>query len=165
MDLVYERATGWPVNGAFRISSTVADGTVRIMQRKGRASDTPKALTSSHIFRYPVKIVITINDFKALDIRVGTVLEARPAPDIRTPAYQLTIDFGPLGQRASSAQLTNHYRPEDLVGRQVMAVVNLPPKQVGKFVSQVLVLGAYEADGAVRLLAPARPVENGSRLR
>ena len=108
---------------------------------------------------------ITIEDFKALDFRVGTILEARPAPDSRHPAYQLKIDLGPLGKRSSSARITDHYRLEDLVGRQVIALVNLPPKQIGAFQSQVLLLGAYEPSGAVRLLQPDQPIPNGARLQ
>ncbi len=112
-----------------------------------------------------MKNAITLDDFKALDIRVGTVREAGPAPDARRPALRLKIDFGELGDLSSSAQLTDHYRPEDLVGRQVLAVVNLPVKQIGKYESQVLVLGAYESGGAVRLLAPDRPINNGARFK
>lgn len=107
----------------------------------------------------------TFDDFKLVDIRIGAVLAAQRSPDARTPADQLTIDFGPLGPKAASAQLTDHYRPEDLIGRQVPAVVNLPPKQIGKYESRALVLGAYEAAGGVRLPAPAKTVENGSRTR
>jgi len=108
---------------------------------------------------------ITLKDFAALDIRVGTVVEARPAPQAHRPAYQLKIDFGELGERTSSARITDHYQPEDLVGRQVIAVVNSPPKRIGDFESQVLVLVAYEANGTVRLLQPDGPIENGARLR
>ncbi len=109
--------------------------------------------------------MITLDDFMALDIRVGTIVEARPAPKAHQPAYQLKIDFGELGERMSSAQITDHYQPKDLVGRQVIAVVNFPPKRIGDFESQVLVLGAYQADGSVRLLQPDGPIENGARLR
>lgn len=165
MDLVDERATSWPVITAVSISSPVADVRVRKIPRKGRASRTPKALTSGHVFWRIVKSAITLDDFKALDIRVGTVREASPAPAARTPALRLKIDFGGLGVLNSSAQLTDHYRPENLVGRQVLAVVNLPTKQIGKYKSQVLVLGAYESGGAVRLLAPDRPISNGTRLK
>ncbi|MFB0515753.1 MAG: tRNA-binding protein [Candidatus Neomarinimicrobiota bacterium] len=108
---------------------------------------------------------ITLDDFAALDLRVGTILEARPAPKTRKPAYHLKIDFGELGQRTSSAQITDHYQPEELVGRQVIAVVNFPPKRIGDFESQVLVLGVYESGGAVRLLQPDRAIENGARLK
>lgn len=108
---------------------------------------------------------ITLDDFMAVDLRVGTILEARPAPKARVPAYQLKIDFGELGERTSSARITDHYRPEDLVGRQVIAVVNFPPKRIGGFESQVLVLGAYQPDGTVCLLQPDGPAENGARLR
>ena len=108
---------------------------------------------------------ITLDDFMAVDLRVGTILEARPAPKSRVPAYQLKIDFGELGEQTSSARITDQYRPEDLVGRQVIAVVNFPPKRIGGFESQVLVLGAYQPDGTVCLLQPDGPVENGARLR
>ena len=108
---------------------------------------------------------ITLDDFMAVDLRVGTILEARPAPKARVAAYQLKIDFGELGERTSSARITDHYRPEDLVGRQVIAVVNFPPKRIGGFESQVLVLGAYQPDGTVCLLQPDGTVENGARLR
>ena len=108
---------------------------------------------------------IALDDFAALDIRVGTIIEARPAPEARQPAYQLKLDFGELGERTSSAQITDHYQPQDLVGRQVIAVVNFPPRRIGGFESQVLVLGAYQADSSVRLLQLDGPIENGARLR
>ncbi|UCD37326.1 MAG: tRNA-binding protein [Fidelibacterota bacterium] len=108
---------------------------------------------------------ITLDDFAALDIRVGTILEASTASKVRKPAYHLRIDLGDLGERTSSAQITDHYKPEDLIGRQVIAVVNFPPKRIGEFESQVLVLGAYESTGAVRLLRPDEPIENGACLK
>jgi tRNA-binding protein len=108
---------------------------------------------------------LTLNEFATLDIRVGTILEAKHAPKARQPAYQLRINFGELGERTSSAQITDLYQPEDLIGRQVIAVVNFPPKRIGGFESQVLVLGAYESSGAVRLLQPDGPIEDGARLR
>ncbi|UCH09531.1 MAG: tRNA-binding protein [Fidelibacterota bacterium] len=108
---------------------------------------------------------LTLDEFAALDLRVGTILEARPAPGAHQPAYQLQIDFGELGKRSSSAQITDLYQPEDLVGRQVIAVVNFPPKRIGGFESHVLVLGAYEPSGAVRLLQPDGHIEEGARLR
>lgn len=108
---------------------------------------------------------ITLDEFAALDLRVGTILEVQAPTKTRQPAYQLRIDFGELGVRTSSARITDHYQPEDLIGRQVIAVVNFPPKRIGGFESQVLVLGAYESTGAVRLLQPDRPMENGARLR
>ena len=108
---------------------------------------------------------ISHKEFSRLEIRVGTITGAEPASGTRQPAYQLTIDFGGFGQRSSSAQLTDHYEPSDLIGRQVIALVNLPPKRIAGFVSEVLVLGAYEPDGSVRLLQPDSPVENGSRLQ
>ena len=116
------------------------------------------------LFKSVATQMITLDNFKALDIRVGTVREASPAPDPRAPAARLKIDFGELGVLDSSAQPPDHYRPEDLVGRQVLAVVNLPAKQIGKYVSQVLLLGAYES-GAVGLLAPDRPINNGARFK
>ena len=109
--------------------------------------------------------IITLDDFMALDLRVGTIITACPAPKARQPAYQLQIDFGELGTRTSSAQITDHYQPQDLVGRQVIAVVNFPPRQIGDFESQVLVLGAYQAEGSIRLLQPDGPIENGVRLK
>ncbi len=109
--------------------------------------------------------VATIEDFEALDIRVGTITHAEPFPKARKPAYRLTIDFGPgLGSKRSSAQITVHYTPEQLIGRQVLAVVNLPPRQIGPFLSEVLTLGAPDAEGAVVLLRPDQAVPNGGRM-
>lgn len=103
-------------------------------------------------------------DFEQADLRVGTIVEARFA-EARRPAYQLVLDFGPeIGLKKSSAQLTHHYAPATLLGRQVLAVVNFPPKQIGPFWSEVLVLGAPDADGHPVLLAVAAPVPNGSRV-
>lgn len=104
------------------------------------------------------------SDFEKVDIRVGVVTDAKAFPEARRPAYRLWIDFGPLGTRRSSAQITARYRPEQLIGRHVVAVVNFPPKQVGPFTSEVLVLGAYDETGAVVLLAPDAPVAPGSRI-
>jgi tRNA-binding protein len=104
------------------------------------------------------------DDFARVDIRVGVVLDAQPFPEARRPAYRLRIDFGPLGVKRSSAQLTDRYAPGDLVGRHVVAVVNFPPKQIGPFRSEVLVLGAYTESGAVVLLHPDGPVAPGSRI-
>src|SRR5688500_12144008 len=97
-------------------------------------------------------------------MRVGVVVDAQEFPEARRPAYKLSIDFGPLGVKRASAQITAHYRPADLVGRRVVAVVNFPPKQIGPFVSEVLVLGAYDEAGEVILLAPDRPVSPGSTI-
>jgi tRNA-binding protein len=103
-------------------------------------------------------------DFEKVDMRVGVVTDAREFPEARRPAYQLWIDFGPLGIKQSSAQITDHYRPDDLIGRLVVAVVNFPPKRIGPFVSEVLVLGAYDEAGEVILLHPDTPVPPGSRI-
>ncbi len=108
---------------------------------------------------------ISFDDFLAVDIRAGTVLRAEPFPEARKPAIKLWIDFGPeIGERKSSAQVTAHYAPEDLVGRQVMAVVNFPPRQIGPFMSEVLVLGVHDAARAVVLLSPDHPVPDGERM-
>jgi tRNA-binding protein len=108
---------------------------------------------------------ISFDDFLNIDIRIGTVLEAVLLEGARKPAYRMRIDFGEeIGIKASSAQITVHYRAEELVGRQVMAVVNFPPRQIGKFMSQVLTLGFADKDGAIVLAAPERAVPNGARL-
>ena len=110
-------------------------------------------------------MTIPFEAFAAVDIRVGTILAAEPFPEARRPAYKLSIDFGPeLGVKRSSAQLTVHYAVDALVGRQVAAVVNFAPRQIGKFMSEVLVLGFPDAAGAVVLIAPDQPVANGGRL-
>jgi tRNA-binding protein len=103
-------------------------------------------------------------EFEKVDIRVGVVTDARDFPEARRPAYRLWIDFGPLGVKRSSAQITAYYRPDDLIGRQVIAVVNFAPKQVGPFVSEVLVLGAYDEAGQVVLLEPERSVTPGAKI-
>ena len=108
---------------------------------------------------------IDFDTFRKVDIRIGTVLEAAPLEGARKPAIRLLIDFGPgVGEKKSSAQITEHYTPEQLVGRQVMAVVNFPPRQIGKFMSEVLTLGFPDDGGAIVLGGPDTPIPNGARL-
>jgi tRNA-binding protein len=102
--------------------------------------------------------------FQRVDLRIGTIIEALPFPKANRPAYRLMIDFGDLGTLRSSAQITTHYTPADLIGRQVMAVVNFPPKQVAHFMSECLILGAYAEDGSVVLLKPDHEVHNGAKV-
>ena len=108
---------------------------------------------------------VSYADFERLDIRVGTIIDAQPFPEARKPALKLVIDFGPdFGTRRSSAQLTVHYRSDQLIGRQVCAVVNFPPRQIGPFISEVLTLGMPDEDGAVVLIRPDLKVPNGGKL-
>ncbi len=108
---------------------------------------------------------LTWSEFEKVEIRVGTVLEVNDFPEARKPAYQLTIDFGAeIGIRKTSAQITKRYQKEDLVQRQIVAVVNFPKKQIGKFMSECLVLGAVGAEGDVILLSPDFKIENGLRI-
>jgi tRNA-binding protein len=109
-------------------------------------------------------VALTWAEFEKVDMRVGIVVDAQPFPEARRPALKLQIDFGPLGVKRSSAQITAHYRPEDLVGRRVIAVVNFPPKQIGPFVSEVLVLGAYDEGHEVVLLRPDLEVSPGAKI-
>ena len=108
---------------------------------------------------------ISYDDFRKVDIRVGTIVAAEPYPEARRPAFKLSVDFGPgIGIKKSSAQITKHYQPAGLIGRQVVAVVNFPPRQIGKFMSEVLVLGLPDDAGEVVLLKPDLPVPPGGRM-
>ena len=113
----------------------------------------------------PVRTQITFSDFDNVDIRIGTIIEALPFPEARKPAYRLRIDFGSeIGIKRSSAQITKHYTTENLIGRQVMAVVNFPPRQIGPVMSEVLTLGFPDYDGEVVLTAVTHSVPNGGKL-
>ncbi len=113
----------------------------------------------------PAAAPIAFDDFLKVDIRIGTIVEAVPFPEARKPAFKLRIDFGPaIGMKKSSAQIVDRYALEELPGRQVAAVVNFPPRQIGKFMSEVLTLGFADEEGAVILFAPDRAVPDGSRL-
>lgn len=119
----------------------------------------------SHEPAAPPAPEIDFEDFLKIDIRIGTVVEAEPFPEARKPAFKLTIDFGPtIGRKRSSAQITENYAPESLIGRQVAAVVNFPPRQIGPMMSEVLTLGFPDADGNVMLFSPTSPVPDGGRL-
>jgi tRNA-binding protein len=109
-------------------------------------------------------VELTWEEFEKVDMRVGVVVDAKEFPQARRPAYRLWIDFGPLGVMRSSAQITAYYRLDELVGRRVIAVVNFPPKRIGPFVSEVLVMGAYDEAGEVILLQPDRSVTPGSKI-
>lgn len=110
-------------------------------------------------------MTISFDDFLKVDVRVGTITRAEPFPEARKPAIKLWVDFGEaIGEKKSSAQITKYYQPDALVGRQVAAVVNFPPRQIGKFMSEILVLGFPDAEGEVVLLSVDHPVPNGGRL-
>jgi tRNA-binding protein len=111
-----------------------------------------------------IAATIAFADFEKVDIRTGRIVRADPFPEARKPAYRLWIDFGPLGTRTSSAQITRHYRASELVGRHVVAVVNFPPRQIGPFTSDVLTLGIDDGSGAVVLLVPDKDVPLGHRV-
>ncbi len=108
---------------------------------------------------------ISFDDFLKVDIRVGTIVRAEDYPEARIPAFKLWVDFGPeIGERKTSAQITKHYRLDELIGRQVAAVVNFPPKQIGKFMSEILVLGFPDAEGDVVMIQPSSAIPNGGRM-
>lgn len=123
---------------------------------------------SLHYFSEQTKnaklLVITWDDFEKIDMRAGTIIEVNDFPKARKPAFQLRIDFGELGIKKSSAQITVHYSKEDLLNKQVIAVVNFPPKQIAGFISECLVLGVYDENKDVILLQPGKPVTNGMRI-
>jgi tRNA-binding protein len=120
---------------------------------------------STHDLAAPAAPAITFDDFLAVDIRVGTIVAAELFPEARKPAFRLVIDFGEMiGRKKTSAQITENYSPDALLGRQVVAVVNFSPRQIGKFMSEVLTLGFADATGAVVLFKPDQPVPDGSRL-
>lgn len=112
----------------------------------------------------PISEQIQFADFLKVDIRAGTIVKAEDYPEARKPAYRLEIDFGTLGKKRSSAQITHHYTKEELVGKQIIAVVNFPPKQIGKFVSEVLTLGLPDEEGKIILTETTKRVPNGSKL-
>lgn len=107
---------------------------------------------------------ITWNDFEKVEMRVGTIISAEEFKEVRNPAYKIQIDFGPLGIRKTSAQITKKYTCEEIIGKQVIAVVNFPPKQIANFMSECLLMGALGDDKAVTIISPESPVENGSRI-
>ena len=108
---------------------------------------------------------ITFDDFLKVDIRVGSIIKSETFPEARKPAYKLWIDFGPsIGTKKTSAQITDNYLPTELIGRQIMAVVNFPPRQIGPFMSEVLTLGVTDNKGAVTLLGPDKQIPNGGRM-
>ena len=120
---------------------------------------------ANHDSAAPPASEIAFGDFLAVDIRVGTIVAAEPFPEARKPAFKLTIDFGRvIGRKRSSAQITERYTPEALIGRQVAAVVNFPPRQIGPMMSEVLTLGFPDANGAVVLVSPSQAVPDGGRL-
>ena len=139
--------------------------TFRIAQGSPTGKRPPFPQGAQPLSAHRMADTISWNDFERVDIRVGTVIQAEPYPEARKPAIKLWVDFGPeIGVKKTSAQLTVHYTPQALLGRQVAAVVNFPRRQIGKFMSEILVLGMPDAQGAVVLLAPDQAVPNGGRM-
>ncbi|WP_139958728.1 tRNA-binding protein [Flavicella sediminum] len=108
--------------------------------------------------------ILNWNDFMKVELRVGTIISAEEFLEVKNPAYKMLLDFGPLGKRKTSAQITKRYTPEDLIGQQVLAVVNFPPKQIANMMSECLVLGAVEAEQEITIISPERKVANGTRI-
>lgn len=108
--------------------------------------------------------MITWADFEKVDMRVGTIIEVNDFPEARNPAYKITVDFGELGIKKSSAQITSLYKKEDILHKQVIAVINFPPKQIGSFMSECLVMGVYGDNKEVTLIQPERSIKNGSKI-
>lgn len=152
-----------PLDAASHLGHAPSVGFAATSPQAGRRWSSCMHLT--HDPSAPAADPIGFDDFLKVDIRVGTIISAEPYPEARKPAYKLLIDFGPaIGHKKSSAQITENHALEELPGRQVAAVVNFPPRQIGKFMSEVLTLGFADERGAVMLFAPDRPVPNGSRL-
>ncbi|WP_314242518.1 tRNA-binding protein [Empedobacter tilapiae] len=127
-----------------------------IYDKENKLKEEPKPENNSE--------TISWQDFEKVDMRIGTIISANDFPKARNPAYQLEIDFGPLGMKKSSAQITSLYTKEELIGKQIMAVVNFPKKQIATFMSECLVMGVYGNNNDVILLNPERKVENGSKI-
>ena len=145
-----------------KAKGTLDRGRHATVEQAGAARFRHSAFSIRH---YDCAVTITYADFERVDIRIGRIVRVDPFPEARKPAYKLVIDFGgEIGMKKSSAQATNHYRPEALQGRLVLAVVNFPPKQIGPYMSEVLTLGVPGADGAVVLVGPDRDVPLGGRL-
>ena len=163
------RAIGEPAKPVCFGGATSANQSLCVADRNGMLPQHSFFLTTPmhHVthFDAPAAPPITFEQFLAVDVRLGTVTSAEPYPEARMPSLKLTIDFGPtIGLKRSSARITEHYTPESLVGRQIAAVVNFPPRQIGKFMSEVLTLGFPDLTGDVVLFRPDQSLPNGARL-